>query len=541
MNILSYITITFSIAFIYFLAGNLSLAISPDNNIVTIVVFSAEGIALASAILYGKRVWIAILIGQFFLAYYNGMEWQPSLGIAIVNSVEAILAVIFFRKLKLNKNLSTFRDVFWLILIILCVLQPFSALLGNFVLLTFNIIEPSDYLNSSFFWFIGNIMGQLLIAPMLLLMYTNIRKKDTYKVLIVASVSIILSYLFLEVYPIKNPLLLLALTIFFTLFLSYQKGVHYGAFATVIIAFVSLYLTHNGIGVFIEESPIDNIINLNTYFMFQILLVLLFGTLLSDMKDQAKKLKILVQKEVEKNKEQQFHMLQQNRLSLKGEMISMIAHQWKQPLNNLSLINQMLIFQYEDGKLDDKSIQEFDYDSTKQIKQMSQTISDFTNFFSPEVNTREFYLKEVVNQSLDFLRPILLRENICIHLKMKCETDILLKGYPNELGQMIINILNNAKDVLIERDIQNRKIWVNAERVKNQIHLSIEDNAGGISLNVIGKIFDPYFSTKAKNGTGLGLYMSKMIIEEHMDGQLLVSNTDHGAKFEIILSTETLC
>jgi signal transduction histidine kinase len=537
----SYLIKIFFIALIYFLAGNLSLAISPDNNFVTIVVFSAEGIALASAILYGKRVWIAILIGQFFLAYYNGMAWQPSLGIAIVNSLEAILAVIFFRKLKLNKNLSTFRDVFWLIIIIIFILQPFSALLGNLVFVIFDIIKTSEYLNSSFFWFIGNIMGQLLIAPMLLLMYTNITKKDTYKVILVASVSIILSYIFLEIYPITNPLLLLALTIFLTLFLSYQKGVHYGAFATVIIAFVSLYLTHNGIGVFIEESPLDNIINLNSYFLFQILLVLLFGTLLSDMKNQANKLKLLVKKEVEKNKEQQFHMLQQNRLSLKGEMISMIAHQWKQPLNNLSLINQMLIFQYEDGKLNNQAIREFDEDSSQQIKQMSQTITDFTNFFSPEVSTREFYLKEVVKQSLDFLRPILVKEDIQIHLAMQCKTGILLKGYPNELGQMIINILNNAKDVLIEREIENRKIWVNAERVKEQIHLSIEDNGGGIPLNVIGKIFDPYFSTKAKNGTGLGLYMSKMIIEEHMKGQLLVSNSNHGAKFEIILSTKTIC
>jgi len=534
---LSYLYKIFFIALVYFLAGNLSLALSPQNSIVTIVVFSAEGIALASAIIYGKRVWVAILIGQFFLANVNGMAWEPSLGIAIINSIEAILAVVFFRKLKLNKNLSTFRDVFWLILIIGLVLQPFSALLGNFILVTFNVIESSSYINSTFFWFIGNIMGQLLIAPMILLMYTNISKKDTKTVLLIAFIAILLSYIFLKIYPITNPLLLLGLTIFLTLFLSYQMGVHYGAFATVIIAFVSLYLTHNGIGVFIEDSPINNIINLNSYFLFQILLVLLFGTLLTDMKNQAKNLKILVQKEIEKNREQQFHMLQRNRLSLKGEMISMIAHQWKQPLNNLSLVNQMLIFQYEDGKLDDDTIKEFDQDSTKQIKQMSQTISDFTNFFSPEMNKKEFYLKEVVEQSLDFLRPILMKENITIYFQIRCERDTLLEGYPNELGQMIINILNNAKDVLIERNIENRKIWVNAECIREQIHLSVEDNGGGIPLDVIGKIFDPYFSTKAKNGTGLGLYMSKMITEEHMNGQLLVSNSDYGARFEIILPT----
>ncbi len=533
---LSYLIKIFFIALTYFLAGNLSYAISPENSMVSIVIFFAEGIALASAILLGKRVWVAILIGQFLLAYYHGMIWQASLGIAIVNSLEAILAVVFFQKLNLNKNLSTFRDIFWLIVIIILILQPFSAVFGNIILMKYHIIESSQYFQSAFFWFIGNTMGQLLITPTILLMYTNIRKKDITMVLIVASVSAILSYLLLVIYPITNPLLLLGITIFPTLSLSYRMGVHYGAFATVIIHFVLLILTHNGMGVvFIKDSPIDNIINLNSYFFFQILLVLLFGTRLSDMKGQTKRFKIQVEKEVEKNKEQQFHMLQRNRLSLKGEMISMIAHQWKQPLNNLSLINQMLIFQYEDGELDNNAIKEFEEDSIKQINQMSQTISDFTNFFSPEVNSREFYLKDVVQQSLDFLRPILMKESIAIQLKMRCETDISIHGYPNELGQMIINILSNAKDALIEHQIKNRMIWVYAERVKNQIHLSIEDNAGGIPMNVMGKIFDPYFSTKAKNGTGLGLYMSKIIIEEHMNGQLLVSNSDHGAKFKIIL------
>ncbi len=539
---LSYITKITLIALLYFLAGNLSFAISPENGPVSIVVFSAEGVALASAILFGKRIWIGILIGQFLLAYHHGMAWQPSLGIAIVNAFEAILAVIFFRKLRLNKNLATFRDVAGLILIIVIILQPFSAILGNLVLMGFHVIQAHKYMESTLFWFIGNTMGQLLITPTILLMYTNVTKKDLPLVALIGIGSAIVSYILLEVYPITNPLLLLGITIFATLFISYKIGVHYGAFATVMIHFVSLILTHNGKGVvFIKDSPIDNIINLNSYFLFQILLVLLFGTLLSDMRNKTKNLKALVAKEIEKNKEQQFHMLQRNRLSLKGEMISMIAHQWKQPLNNLSLINQMLIFQYEDGQLDDQAIREFEEDSTKQISQMSQTISDFTNFFSPEVNTREFYLKKVVQQSLDFLRPILMKESIAIQLQMRCETDILLRGYPNELGQMIINILSNAKDVLIERKIENRMIWVNAERVKDQIHLSIEDNGGGIPPNVMGKIFDPYFSTKSKNGTGLGLYMSKMIIEEHMNGQLLVSNSEHGAKFEIILPSITTC
>jgi signal transduction histidine kinase len=317
-------------------------------------------------------------------------------------------------------------------------------------------------------------------------------------------------------------------------------GVHYGAFATFIIASISLYLTHNNIGIFAKGEPLENIINLNAYFLFQILLVLLFGTLLSDMKNKTNKLQLLVKKELEKNREQQFHMLQRNRLALKGEMISMIAHQWKQPLNNLSLIHQMLLLQYESNQLNNETMTQFDNDSKRQIKQMSQTITDFTNFFSPEKNAQQFYLKNIINQSLSLLRPILDIEGIKIHLNMQSESDIILDGYPNELGQMLINIINNAKDVLIERNISNRKIWITIEEVDGNIYLYIEDNAGGIASTIIAKIFDPYFSTKAKNGTGLGLYMSKMIIEEHMNGKLEVYNSEKGAIFKITLPRLTI-
>ncbi|NOZ89965.1 MAG: hypothetical protein GXO60_01625 [Epsilonproteobacteria bacterium] len=534
MNLSNLIKIFF-IALLYFLAGNFSLANSSDKSIVTLVIFFAEGISLAGAILFGAEVWIAVFIGQFALASYNGVAWQPSLGISIVNSLEIILAVYFFNKFKLNKNLSTFRDLFGLMLIIIFILQPFSSIFGNLVLLKFHIIERADYIRSVVFWFAGNVLGQLLVTPTLLLMYYNITKKDIYKVIIVAFVTLVLSYFFFKVYPITNSFLLLGFSIFLTLFLSYQMGVHYGAFVTVIISIISLYLTQNGIGVFIDSSYINNIINFNSYFLFQTLLVLLFGTLLFDMKNQANNLKILVEQEMEKNRQQQFHMLQQNRLSLKGEMISMIAHQWKQPLNNLSLINQVLILHYESGKLNDDVIRDFERDSTNQIKQMSQTISDFTNFFSPEVKSMEFYLKDVISKSLKLLQPILLKESIKVDISVDNNSKILLHGYPNELGQAIINIINNAKDALVENRENDREIYIQIEIIEKDIYLVIEDNAGGISDAIIDKVFDPYFSTKSKNGTGLGLYMSKMIIEEHMNGKLLVSNTQIGAKFEIIL------
>jgi len=534
MNSIYFIRVTI-LALLYFIAGNLSLIISQENNIATIVIFGSEGIALAAAILYGKKVWVGVFIGQFFLAYLNNIPLMPSLGVAMVNSLEVVLAVVVFKHFKFNKNLSEIQDVVGFILLIIFILQPFSATFGNLILTYFSIIEWDNYFYNAFFWWFGNIMGQLLVAPMLLLMNAHLKKEEWNYFLMVGLFFAVLSYAFLDVLPITNPLLLLAITLPLILYLSFIKGVHYGAFSTLVIALVSVYLTYIGVGVFIGKEDLEHLLNLNFYFLFQILLVLLIGTSFVEKKNKAKSLEVMVKQEVEKNREQQLYMLQRNRLVLKGEMINMIAHQWKQPLNNLSLINQMHILDYEAGELNDKTMLDFVKDSSVQIQQMSQTIADFTNFFRPEINQKEFYLSDVINQSIELLKPIFQKEKIFLILDLEENTEIKLKGYPNELGQMIMNILNNAKDALIENEIETKKVWIYGKRINDRIHFYIEDNAGGIPKPIVEKIFDPYFSTKAKNGTGLGLYMSKIIVEEHMKGQLSVSNSDRGALFEIIL------
>jgi len=169
---------------------------------------------------------------------------------------------------------------------------------------------------------------------------------------------------------------------------------------------------------------------------------------------------------------------------------------------------------------------------------MSGTIDDFRDFFHPRKVKVEFLLNDVIEHLLLIMHPIFKVSEI--KLIFKEEKEIYLHGYSNELAQAILNILYNAKDALIEHTtVEERIIEIELTKNNNRILLTITDNAGGISEDVIHYIFDPYFSTKENsNGTGLGLYMSKMIIEKHMGGKLSIQNNSKGATFTIEFRAE---
>jgi len=247
-------------------------------------------------------------------------------------------------------------------------------------------------------------------------------------------------------------------------------------------------------------------------------------------------LEIQVKAQIEKNRQQQMMLFQQSRHAQMGEMISMIAHQWRQPLNVLSLLAQNIVFKYKLQKLDDTVMDEFKNDSMRQILQMSKTIDDFRDFFKPDKSTKIFDVKMQLTHAVEMVKPIVAAHGI--EISFQGEDELKVESFPNEFGQSIINILNNAKDVLLEScGDYAKQIVVEAKRgANNTVIVTIEDNGGGIDKVVMPYIFEPYFSTKgAKHGTGLGLYMSKIIVEEHMNGSLSVKNSTEGAKFEIVL------
>lgn len=242
--------------------------------------------------------------------------------------------------------------------------------------------------------------------------------------------------------------------------------------------------------------------------------------------------------EVEKNKQHQKLMIQQSRHAQMGEIISMIAHQWRHPLNNLSLIIQDAVFQYKINKFDENVISKLDIESVKQITQMSNTIKEFRTFFQPDNVSVKYDINKSIVDALNIVRPMLEIENI--PLDVETQDHIYVVGFPTELGQAIVNILVNAKDALMEKNITDKSMKLTLALVDNDAVINIEDNGDGIPLEIVNKIFDPYFSTKTlTHGTGLGLYMTKIIVEDHMNGKLSVSNSDHGTVFKIVIPKAT--
>jgi len=236
--------------------------------------------------------------------------------------------------------------------------------------------------------------------------------------------------------------------------------------------------------------------------------------------------------EVFKRAEQEQMLIQQSRFAAMGEMIGNIAHQWRQPLNALGLLLQNVENAYEMDILDEAYIHRTVEKGNRLTQTMSQTIDDFRNFFKPNKVYELFNVSKSLYSTMDLLRSSL--ENNTIEIKLEVDESISVKGFASEFSQVLLNIINNARDALIEKVPKQRELFVRVFKDEVNAYVEVEDNAGGIAEEIFEKIFDPYFTTKDEGkGTGIGLYMSKTIIENSMQGLLKVQNSDKGAKFTI--------
>ncbi|WP_373035164.1 PAS domain-containing protein [Sulfurimonas sp.] len=252
-----------------------------------------------------------------------------------------------------------------------------------------------------------------------------------------------------------------------------------------------------------------------------------FHTDITRNKELEENLQHLVEEKTAENIKQGEALQQQSKMAAMGEMIGAIAHQWRQPLNVLSVNIQNLEYEYEDNLVDKKFIKEFIEKNNRTISFMSNTIDDFRNFFRVDKEKSYFSVKKAIESSLSMQSAQLKSHNIDSSIT---GDDFEVNGYESEFIQVILNLINNAKDALIDNEIEKPEI--NIILKKNKV--LIEDNAGGIKEDVLNRIFEPYFTTKEQGkGTGLGLYVSKMIIEDNMGAALKVSNIANGAMFEI--------
>jgi len=239
-----------------------------------------------------------------------------------------------------------------------------------------------------------------------------------------------------------------------------------------------------------------------------------------------------VREEVSKNREKDVMLIQQNRQAALGEMLDHIAHQWKQPLTSLSLVIQALEETASDGELTEEHVTETVSISMALLDHMIQTMDVFRGFHRPDKEKKVFNIKDSIDQALAFIAPAFRFHAIAVELDV--DPGLTAFGYPKEYAQVLLNILANARDVFKARETEKPRVIIKAFAEDSKTIITIEDNAGGIPDAIIGKIFDFYFSTReSSGGTGIGLYMSKTIIEKNMGGILSAVNTNGGAQFRI--------
>ncbi|WP_083568336.1 sensor histidine kinase [Arcobacter sp. LA11] len=396
------------------------------------------------------------------------------------------------------------------------------------------IVSSKNLLIFNLFEQYGNIVESLIIILISTALITSIlfnmeflnTKKYTPKIhkflwlLLLLHILDFISLLTIGISPIFEyiPSYIIILILLFSAFAVLKKGYKPAIF--YIIGWLSLFIF-----VFLFESSLSDISDIYLLHIGIPLESLLFSFALGFK---------IKQIEMEKQRNEGI-LITQSKLASMGEMVGNIAHQWRQPLTHLSYIIMNLKAAQENDKLDKDYLEKKTNEATNQIEFMSHTIEDFRNFFKVSKQKEVFSLVESINESINLLKESF--ESLNIKLGFSYEDDLKIETYKGELSQVIFNLLNNAKEEFIKREIGQPKLSIKLLEKENNILIQISDNAGGIDEKIIKKIFEPYFTTKDK-GLGIGLYMSKMIIEKNIGGKLEVENIEEGALFTIYLNTQ---
>lgn len=527
-------------------------------------IWPATGFQIAMYFRYGKKALLAMAPGVAIIMFQSGYTG----GLGLISSVifsfvgvtamlsEAVLARYFTK--PSNKSLDDEKSFLRFTFLGAPIGALSSSIQGVSVLLFFNAYPSSVETYIPYLvWFSGNIIGAYALVPLLTMKQEHLNSIKKYYKQIIAYCLIGMSIIYVGEYNFLADTTSSLFVILLIVAINFLIRLRQYAAIVVVLSFNTLYFIILHISnhtVQSEYFSLYDMIETQIYIAVILATSMIFFNQLKKNIQLAEKLKeqniILedlnenleqqVEDEVEKSRKKDQQLLVQSRLAQMGEMISMIAHQWKQPLGAISStsIDLQMKLMLNDYKNRDEKVREefFNYTDTslKQIDSfvanLATTIDDFRNFYKPNKKSVIVKLEDVVEKSLNIINQSLASDNIKIIEQFNSKKEIKL--YDNEMMQVILNILKNAKDNFQEKQTKNPYIKITTE--DNTI--SICDNGGGVAEDIIEKIFDPYFSTKdVKNGTGIGLYMSKTIVEIHHNGKLSVKNVDDGACFIIEL------
>lgn len=238
-----------------------------------------------------------------------------------------------------------------------------------------------------------------------------------------------------------------------------------------------------------------------------------------------------IEKETERAMERERQLLRQANFATMGEMIGIIAHQWRQPLGSLGLILQNLRFDSRDGALDQAMLEDYLDRAQRMIEVMASTIDDFRLFFMPNAVAKDFSLLATIRKCADLMEASLKTQGIELSV---CGDDVVVHGRENEFLHVMVNLVVNAKEAMVERQVACGRIQIGLGQDGDEAWICLSDNAGGIAADVIERIFDLHFTTKP-GGSGIGLYLTRTIVEQHLGGRVWAENWHEGVRFTLRL------
>ncbi len=422
----------------------------------------------------------------------------------IVNTINNIHGFVLFEILLITANvimfflLRKFKDFFDAVTLIITI---------QCTLFMLYIIYTTDVVSMKFIW--------LFTYPIVLLYFQKTNNGIYWFIFIVIS---------LLIAPVQN-----FIEVKFTIFE---------------VIYISVVLSILGVIVYFYQIKMNQAANI---ILKQQNMLLDFNTKLEtqvkDKTSQLRELNDVLEKRID---EKVVELIQKDKLitiqskqAVMGEMIAMIAHQWRQPLSTITLeISNLQLKRLLGEEMNCDMIDEKLGQISDTIVYLSDTIDDFQTYFHPQKDLQEIDIDELMKKAINFVLPRLQKAHIKIVTQ---EVDkVNITTYVNELIQVMMILLNNAIDALLERKIDNPKIDILAQEDGDKILIAVEDNAGGISDKNLPHIFEPYFSTKAKNGTGLGLYMAQMIVEKQFHGNITVESSSKGTIFTIEILKQIL-
>lgn len=509
---------------LYFLLGKFAFAISVSNGIVTNAPFFAEGIGLAATILFGYFNAIGIFVGQFVLAVTSGVDLSSSIVIALINSLLAILGCLLFSRFRFSENITSFKNILLLSILILLLLQPLSALLGNFTLFGFGRIDQDIFWVSSVTWWLGNSIGQLVFVPLMFFLFTQkykIRKLLLQDIVIAFAAFMLTFLLFKLTYYLDNSYTFLALFFLFPITLIFST---LGRPRTVLLSLLAMTIAaFFAISINVANLPVER---LDTFMRLDLLIISLqlSGLMLTVLIDERKKTMNALKQSEDRLREIN---------ATKDKFFSIIAHDLKSPFTSILGYSELLKEYAKNCNVKEtENYAAIINSSAQQAFQLLENLLDWARIQQGRINflPQNANLFDISNKIIDLLKDNADQKGITINNEISSNTYVFVDE------DMIKTVMRNLVSNAIKFTQSGGSIEIKASKIHNEIQVSVIDNGIGISNGNIEKLFDynSNFSTQGtrnEKGTGLGLSLCREFIEKHGGKIWTKSELGRGSEF----------